>query len=205
MKVSGSPPHDSTMEQQTHPRDGRRPPAGPGGAERCAGDADFERIYQTWFHEVCRWIRARGGPESDLEDLAQEIFLVARRRLPDFDGGNLPGWLYRITAFTVSDHRRRAWFRRVVRRPRDVALEELAQPGDGPAEIAERRQAEAALQRVLARLSDRHREALVLFEIEGYSGEEIARLLEIPVATVWTRLHHARKAFLAQVERERCP
>ena len=46
-------------------------------------------------------------------------------------------------------------------------------------------------------------EVLVLFEIEGYSGDEIARLLEIPVATVWTRLHHARKALLAQLQRER--
>jgi RNA polymerase sigma-70 factor (ECF subfamily) len=41
--------------------------------------------------------------------------------------------------------------------------------------------------------------AFSLYEIEGYSGEEIAQLLDVPVATVWTRLHHARKEFLARV------
>lgn len=192
MKVPGPTPHASLMERPQPP-----PPRAP------APEGGFAQIYKTWFHEVCRWIRARGGPESELEDLAQEIFLVVRRRLPDFDGANLPAWLYRITANTVSDHRRRAWFRRVFRGPRDAPLSVLTQPGDDPAERAERRQTQARLSRVLQRLSERQREVLVLFEIEGYSGDEIARLLEIPVATVWTRLHHARKALLAQLQRER--
>src|SRR5689334_23689310 len=72
----------------------------------------FEKIYAQWFHDVSRWIRAFGGLDADLDDLAQEVFLIVRRQLPKFDGENLPGWLYRITQRTVRDYRRRAWYRR---------------------------------------------------------------------------------------------
>ena len=74
-------------------------------------------------------------PGSDTEDLAQEIFLVVRRKLDRFDGGNLAGWLYRITQLTVRDHRRRAWFKNLILRRRDVDLApmELTHPGSGRA------------------------------------------------------------------------
>jgi RNA polymerase sigma-70 factor (ECF subfamily) len=52
-------------------------------------------------------------------------------------------------------------------------------------------------------MSDMQRTAFVLFEIEGYSGEEIAELEQIPVNTVWTRLHHARKRFFELVDQAR--
>jgi RNA polymerase sigma-70 factor (ECF subfamily) len=49
-------------------------------------------------------------------------------------------------------------------------------------------------------MAEKRRTAFVLFEIEGYSGEEIAELFGIPVATVWTRLHHARKDYFRLVD-----
>jgi RNA polymerase sigma-70 factor (ECF subfamily) len=52
-------------------------------------------------------------------------------------------------------------------------------------------------------MSETRRATFMLFEIEGYSGEEIAGMQGIPVATVWTRLHHARKEFFALVEEHR--
>ena len=140
-----------------------------------------------------------GGPEADLEDLTQEVFIVVQRTLKSFDGRNLPGWLYRIASHAVRDHRRKAWFRNLFLRPRDVVLEEVEQKGPGPVEILERRESERQLYRLLAKLSDRRRVTFVLFEIEGYSGEEIAALENVPVATVWTRLHHARKELAALV------
>ncbi len=56
-------------------------------------------------------------------------------------------------------------------------------------------QAQALLQKILLKMSEKRRVAFVLFEVEGYSGEEMAKLLEIPLATVWTRLYHARQEF----------
>lgn len=188
MKVRRPSPHRSDVAQAA---------ALPSPAVTAAPRAlALPEIYEEWFDEVVRWARALGGPEADLDDISQEVFLVVQRKLGAFDGRNLGGWLYRITANTVSDHRRRAWFRRVLRGGPD--LDTLPARGS-TAEELERREARRLLYRLLARLGERHRRALILFEIEGYSGEEIAALEGVPVATVWTRLHHARKAFLALV------
>ena len=72
-----------------------------------------------------------------------------------------------------------------------------------PSQILERREAERALSSILSDMSDVRRTAFLLFEVEGYSGEEIAELEGIPVNTVWTRLHHARKDFLRLVQKAR--
>jgi RNA polymerase sigma-70 factor (ECF subfamily) len=163
----------------------------------------FDEVYERWFGEVARWVRAFGGPEADVEDLAQEVFLVVRRKLAGFDGANLAGWLYRIASRTASDHRRRSWFKTLFLRRRDVPLEELRDSSLGPAELLERRQAQRILMTLISKMSARRRAAFVLFELEGYSAEEIAALEGVPAATVRTRLHHARKEFLVLVQRYR--
>jgi len=157
-------------------------------------ELDFERIYAQYFGPVSRWVRAFGAPDSEVDDLTQEVFLVVRRKLDQFDGRNLPAWLYRIAQRTVSDHRRRAWFRRLFRRSQRE-LDSLASDRSGPADLLERREAERVVRQVLDRMSRVRRTAFALFEIEGYTCEEIAKLEQIPVNTVYTRLHHARKDF----------
>lgn len=156
---------------------------------------DFRQIYEDWFDDVVKWLYALGAPASDTEDLAQEIFLVVRRRLDDFDGGNLAGWLYRITQLTVRDFRRRAWFRHLVRGRREIDMTDLPHGSAGPERNYEVAESRRLFQEVVARMSEKRRTTLILFEIEGYSGEEVARIQDIPLATVWTRLHHARKEF----------
>jgi RNA polymerase sigma-70 factor (ECF subfamily) len=172
-----------------------------------AGNAEppsFEEVYAQWFHEVSRWARAFGGLDADLEDLTQEVFLVVRRKLSQFDGRNLSGWLYRIAQRTVSDYRRRAWFRTLLSTKKTSAPErESVSPARDPAELLERREAERFLAQILDKMSDARRGTFVLFEIEGYSGEEIAALEGVSVNTVWTRLHHARKEFATLVGRAR--
>jgi RNA polymerase sigma-70 factor (ECF subfamily) len=166
-----------------------------------AVELDFDHIYDRWFDEVARWVRSLGGPLADAEDVTQEVFVVVRRQLSRFDGANLGGWLYRITARTVSSHRRRAWVRRVMLRRPDVALEEIAESGSTPAELLEQKEARRAFYRLADRLNEKHRTPFILFEVEGYSGDEIAELLGITVATVWTRLHRARQQFFAALSR----
>jgi RNA polymerase sigma-70 factor (ECF subfamily) len=166
----------------------------------------FEAIYARWFHDVSRWIRAFGGLDADLEDLAQEVFMIVRRQLPKFDGENLGGWLYRITQRTVRDYRRRAWYRRVLSKQsvdEGHNERESTAPDPDPSEILERREAERFLVQILAKMTESRRTAFILFEIEGYTGEEIANLEEVPVNTVWTRLHHARKEFYMLIDRAR--
>jgi len=162
----------------------------------------FEVVYEGWFDEVRKWIRAMGGPEADRDDLVQEVFMVVHRRLPDFDGGNLPGWLYAITRNKVRDHRRLRWIKRMVFFERGEA-DELTEGSAGPLAALETREKRSIMLGLLDGLPDAERRALVLFEIEQVSGQEIAALEGVPINTIWTRLHKARqklKQRLAELE-----
>jgi RNA polymerase sigma-70 factor (ECF subfamily) len=163
---------------------------------------DFSLVYEAWFDPCLRWLRALGIPDAELEDAGQEVFVVVHRKLASFDGDKLPAWLYRIAANTASDHRRRAWFRRLWARAWSDT-DELVCRRERPDEQAERRDEERQLMRLLGRMSEKRRVAFCLFELEGYSGEEIALLLDVPQKTIWSRLHQARKEFLALVEKMR--
>jgi len=102
--------------------------------------------------------------------------------------------LYRITERTVRDYRRSTWIKSLFKSA--VPLLELeAPPNDGLAAV-QAGQRRKTLDAVLARMSEKRRTTFILFEVEGYSGEEIAQIQSLPVDTVWTRLHHARKDFL---------
>lgn len=152
----------------------------------------FEELYERWFEDVARWVRAMGGPAADRDDLVQDVFLVAYRRLPDFDGRNPAGWLYRIARRRVRDFRRLRWFKYLVQR-RSALPEHLEHTSGNPGDTLERKQASALLEQLLDRLNPEQRLAFVLFEVEGYSGREIAELQEVPLNTVWARIHAARK------------
>jgi RNA polymerase sigma-70 factor (ECF subfamily) len=163
---------------------------------------EFRAIYERWFDEVSRWIRAMGGPEADREDLVQDVFLVVHRRLADFDGQNVAGWLYQIARHRVRDFRRLLWVKHMLFGSVPLS-ESLTKGGASPAESLETKEKRATLERLLSKLNESERAALVLFEIDGYSGEEIAEVQGVPINTVWARIHKARKklkASLAKIE-----
>jgi RNA polymerase sigma-70 factor (ECF subfamily) len=193
MKVRGAPhPFDGVQRMSRSIRPKQEP-----GAVGMDARSQFRGIYDAWFDDVSRWIRALGGLEADRDDIVQEVFLVVRRRLKDFDGNNLAGWLYRITSRQVRDFRRRAWVKHIFTRRRAEEPDVLPHAGASPAAALERKEEQRVLQMLLAKMAEARRTAFVLFEIEGLSGEEIARIQSIPLNTVWTRLHHARREFFA--------
>ena len=128
------------------------------------------------------------------QDAAQEAFLDAYLNLPK---------LREPRAFA-------AWFRRVVlkqcdrlirgKRPATVPLDEAADVavrGSDPAEVAERAEMQKIVRDAIGVLPEHERAVTVLFYISAYSHQEISAFLGIPVTTVKSRLHYARKA-LAQ-------
>lgn len=160
---------------------------------------DFRAVYDRWVSEVARWIRAMGGRPADRDDILQEVFVVVHRRLPSFDGNNLAGWLYRITAHQVRDFRRKLWVKHIF--SRSVPLtESMAAPGPTPVMSVESRQKRERLEGLLSKMSMSLRTAFVLFEVEGYTAEEIARMQEISVNTVRARILRARKKLTALLE-----
>ncbi len=156
---------------------------------------DFRAIYDAWFSEVSRWIRAMGGPEADREDLVQDVFVVVHRRLADFDGQNVAAWLYRIAAHRVRDFRRLRWIKHLFNRSIPVS-DQLPSLGPSPAMTLESKEKHLLLERLLSKLEESQRVAFVLFEIEGYTADEIARMQQVPINTIWARIHRARKKLL---------
>lgn len=151
----------------------------------------FEKIYGEWYRRVVRWVRALGAAEADREDVAQEVFVIAHRQLSGFDGRNVGAWLYQITRWKVRDHRCLSYVK-FLRSDRcvslsDVAVQNLSAPVDQAAELSE------LLARILSCLAEQKRRTLLLFELDGLTGEEIAELLGVPLNTVWSRIYAARK------------
>lgn len=191
-----------SLTQSQHPAD---TPSGTGlsapqPADAVAAPPEFDALYEQWFEEVARWIRAMGGPEADREDLVQDVFLVVYRRLPDFDGKNVAGWLYQIARRRVRDFRRLFWVKHLFG-PSVPLSESLSKPGPSPADSLETKERGRQLEGMLDALNPDQRAAFVLFEIEGYSGEEIARLQEVPLNTVWARIHKARKKLQTRISK----
>jgi RNA polymerase sigma-70 factor (ECF subfamily) len=190
------------MQRYAASRDAETPGASAGPALAPVAH-DFAELYDAWFDHVSRWLRTLGCPESDIEDLAQDVFLVVRRRLVDFDGRNVAGWLYRISSGQVRQHRRRRWFQRVLSLRSPIELEDLPDHRANAAVALETKQKHELLERLLGKMSEKRRVAFRLFEIEGYGGDEIADILDVPVNTVWTRLHYARKDFFTLLAQHR--
>ena len=130
---------------------------------------------------VYRLALCRMQNPADAEDVYQDVFLqLLDQPDRDWDSEHMKAWLLRTTVNRCADLHR---FR--LRRP-VLALEdipELARPGDDRAE---------ELWDAVAHLPEKLRTAVHLHYAEGYSTEEIAALLEVPAATVRTRLHRAR-------------
>jgi RNA polymerase sigma-70 factor (ECF subfamily) len=173
---------------------------------RIDGDAavsDLDSLYRAHASTVARWASRLAGPDTDVEDLVHEIFLVAGRRLPEFRGdAKVTTWLYRITERVALDGRRKDRFRRWFARARAVEIEHSFSPSQPtPLDALERRQAAESVYRILDRLPDKYRTVLILFELEELSGEEIAALTGLKPATVWVQLHRARTRFLGEMKR----
>ncbi len=159
-----------------------------------------ERFFEEHAADVLRWVIRLGGPYVQAEDVAQDVFATALRRLPTFCGDSSERtWLFAITRNVVRNARRSAALRRFVGLD---SIPEPPSPTAGPAELLDAGRQRIAVQRALGRLQTHHREALVLVDMEGFTAREAGDLLGVPEGTVWSRLHHARKAFADALRRE---
>lgn len=142
-----------------------------------------------------------GIPERDLEDVLQEVFVVVHRKLHTFDGSSkITTWLFGICLRLSKSYRRRAWFRR--ERFHDTNFfEERAAQTVSPEERYAIKQKGARLTEILNGIDPEKRAVFVMFEVDELSCEEIAETVGIPVGTVYSRLHSARKRFARLVER----
>jgi RNA polymerase sigma-70 factor (ECF subfamily) len=163
---------------------------------------NIEGLYREHAQRVARWAAWSGGPNVDVEDVVQEVFLTAHRLLPEFRGdAQVTTWLYRITENVVRHRRRKERMRRWLGGSAGDVAGQLTSNRPTPIEEVERRQATELVYRALDRMSDRYRSLIVMFELEGLSGEEIAERTGARPAKVWVWLHRARAQFLRELTR----
>lgn len=161
----------------------------------------FRAVYDAHCAFVWRNLRRLGVSAADAEDKVQEVFVVAHRRWSEFvDRGHGPrAWLFQIALRVASDARRH---RR--RHPVDpdggIAQDRVTVDAPQAQELA-RREAVDLLDRALASIDLGRRAVLVLHEIEQMTAPEIAKTLEIPLNTVYSRLRVARAELEEEVAR----
>ncbi len=160
-----------------------------------------EELYRAHAPYVAAFLGRMGARRQDMQDAVQEVFLVAHQR-----GGFVPGaarpttWLCEIALRVWWSARRRDGRRSAEIASADAGVDALSDvPGaDDQLEAASAAQ---RVQRCLEGLDEEHRAVLVLFELQDESTDDIASILGIPLGTVHSRLHHARKKFRARWER----
>lgn len=165
--------------------------------------AAFRSLFLAHRHQVARVIQ-RLVPREDVEDVAQEVFLHVFRSLPSFRGDSrFSTWLHRLALNVARMHLRRGKSRPKLALAGNDERKVLEQPNLAtPAVDAERNERVRALYRLLEGLSDKKREALILHDLEGVPADEIAKILDIPVMTVRTRVFYARKELYAALAQD---
>jgi RNA polymerase sigma-70 factor (ECF subfamily) len=170
---------------------------------RCvAGErAAFEQLYREHRRAVAGNLYRVLGDRSELDDLVQEVFVIAFRGLSRFRGdAKLSTWLYRVCV-NVALGRLRSKARRAPALPY-ADLDETSDGGvNAPDLEIERREELARVYQALEQLSPKKRIVFVLHEIQGLDIKEIANIVQAPLVTVRTRLHYARKEFYRAVGR----
>lgn len=164
-------------------------------------EARARDLVETHYELVWRAVRAFGVARDDADDAAQQVFIVASRRIDDIVPDSERAFLFTTARGIAANYRRSK-----ARKP-EILDEEaiLAVLDDAPdvEEVLDDARAHALLDHVIAGLDDDLRAVFVLFELEEMSTAAIASILEIPVGTVGSRLRRARDEFHASVKRLR--
>jgi len=167
----------------TGPDDGQLVAAAIAGRSEAFGTL-VERYERAIYHLCLRTMR---DPE-EARDCAQEAFFKAFRSLRTFKpGSKFSTWIFSIAYHACCD--------RLGRRKRytDDELPERADPGPGPAQIAERNDEAQALRAAISELPEKYRTVITLYHLQGRQYEEIAQVLDLPMGTVKTHLFRAKE------------
>lgn len=167
------------------------------GAAREAGVVDVAALFAAHAPFLLRAVERLTGHGAHVEDIVQDVFVVAYRRRHELraiesEGTALRGWLYGVARKRAAQHRR-SYFRWA--RLRDAVDVEPRAPVGAPDDVVVRFEQALRVRRCVLALPFAQREVFVLHELEAMTAPQIAALLEVPEGTVWSRLAAARKQF----------
>lgn len=162
--------------------------------------ADFQELYAAELAYVIRTLQRLGVAAADLEDAAQDLFVIVYRRRAERDPARpVRPWLFGIAYRVVGNYRHKAHRRREVGGDDVDGVAARPTPEEAVAHAQER----AALLRALDELDLEHRAVAVLYELEGLTAPVIAEVLGVPLNTVYSRARTARLALIEATRRLR--
>lgn len=168
-------------------------------ALRCRrGQKDaLEELVRNWEKQLFYYIRRLVEDEQDAWQILQETWMKVLRNVRNLrEPRNLPAWLYSIARNTAMSHLRAEYAKQGVREESEK-LDEIESDGDNASfEEAER------VHYGLGKISLPHREILTLFFLRDLSVEQISEVLDVPVGAAKSRLHYAKRALKAVLQRE---
>lgn len=157
-----------------------------------------EALYRANYAFVWRNARRLGASDEWVDDAVHEVFLVAARRLAEFEGrSSVKTWLFAITFRVVQR------LRRDRQRHQQQAARFVEEAGVRVGNAVRENETAQYLRYLLALLPDAQRVVLILVELEGFTSAEVAEALDVPAGTVDSRLRAARAHLARVVERER--
>ena len=164
-------------------------------------DERLARLLELHYRSVWRAVRRLGVPSGSAEDAAQEVFIIAARKLPSIEAEGEARYLYGIAVRVAANRRRSSAARHEL--GDEAAVLAAVSSSPHPEALLEQKRMRELLDVALDVLPDDLRAALVLFEIEGFSEREISEICGVPLGTVASRLRRARQAFHRAAERLR--
>jgi RNA polymerase sigma-70 factor (ECF subfamily) len=158
---------------------------------------DFAQIFNDYAGYILGLLRRLGVRAADAQDVAQEVFVVVYRRLPEFEGrSSLKTWICGIAVHLAANQRRRAYVRR-----EDLSVD-AADFGVTSRDAWSAQRDRGALLRALDALDPKLREVFVLHEVEELGMADVVAIVGCPLFTGYTRLRTARKALRVRLREQ---
>jgi RNA polymerase sigma-70 factor (ECF subfamily) len=160
--------------------------------------ADFAQVFDEHLDRVWRALHAMGVPAHQVEDAAQEVFLIVHDKLDTFEGrSKLSTWIYAITFRVGSNYRSKQR-----RRPHHCGLDSSEpSPDDSPEQQVSQREATRVVEEYCRTLDEGMRDVFVLCLLEEQPAVDVAELLGLSPNTVYSRIRLLRQGLRSWLER----
>ena len=152
----------------------------------------WNRFYADFASTVYKWVLFLGIAEQGAEEVIQEVFLTAYRKIDTCGSeAQLKSWLFQITRKQAANFRRSAWFKRFWHNKKAALNTDILDKNHSGTLSPE-------IKQLLRSLPSKQSEVLLLHDLEGFTQSEIAETLGVPTGTVASRLRKARASFTAK-------
>jgi RNA polymerase sigma factor (sigma-70 family) len=160
----------------------------------------YDELVRRYYGRIYSLVYNMTSNREDAEDLVQEVFVKAHRSLPRFHGNSaFYTWIYRIAVNRTINYRKKRTRQQAMRLDdmtpdvrEDAAFSKLVS-NDTPVRRMRISELQKKLNEALQTLSEKHKQVVVMHDVQGMAHEEIAKVLRVSTGTVRSRLFYARK------------